>query len=72
MKKKHTFVVNEDITIKTVPKQQDVIGVFEIDVCSGEKMGVETAERKGRCQTTVIPCYTSQGKKHHGVSRKKI
>lgn len=43
----HTFVVNEDITIKAVPKQQDVIRVFEIDVCSGEQMGVETAEKKG-------------------------
>lgn len=35
-------------------------------------MGVETGERKGRGQTTVIPCYIFQGKKHHGVSRKKI
>lgn len=43
----HTFVVNEDITIKAVPKQQDVIRVFEIDVCSGKQMGIKTAERKG-------------------------
>lgn len=34
-------------------------------------MGVETAERKRRGQKTVIPCYILQGKKHHGVSRKK-
>lgn len=35
-------------------------------------MGVETAERKRRGQTTVIPCYILQGKKHHGVSRKNL
>lgn len=48
--KSHAFVVNEDITVEAVPKQQDVIRVFEIDVRSGKQMGVETAERKGRGQ----------------------
>lgn len=45
LKTRCTFVVNEDITIKPVPKQQDVFWVFEIDVRSGEEMGVETVER---------------------------
>lgn len=37
-----TFVVNKDITVKSVPKQQDVFRVFKVDICSGEQVGIET------------------------------
>lgn len=40
-----TFVVYEDIAIKSVPKQQDILRVFKIDICSGEQVGVQTEEK---------------------------
>lgn len=43
---RNTFVVNEDVAIKTVSEQQDVLGVFEVDVRPGEQVGIETVERE--------------------------
>lgn len=44
--KRGTLVINEDITIKTVPEQQNIICVFEVDVRPGEQVGIETVKRK--------------------------
>lgn len=44
-KSRNTLVVNEDITIKSVPKEQDIFMVFKIDVCSAEQVGIKTVER---------------------------
>ncbi len=43
---RNTLIVNEDITIKSVPKQQDIFGVFKIDICSGVQVGIEAVERE--------------------------
>lgn len=43
LREKGTFVVNENIAIKAVSEEQDVLWVFEVDVSSGEQVWVEAA-----------------------------
>lgn len=45
---KYTLVVNEDVTVESVPEQQDIVGVFKVDVCSGEQVGIQAAKREER------------------------
>lgn len=45
-KLKFTLVVNEDVTIKPVSEQQDILRVFKVDVCSGEQVRVKTVDRE--------------------------
>lgn len=41
-----TFVVDEDVSIKAVSEQQDVLRVFKVDVRSGEQVRIEAVEGK--------------------------
>lgn len=61
-KSKHTLVVNEDITIKSVSKEQDVFRVFKIDISSGEQVRIETVEGENEEEEDVI-CILIKGKK---------
>lgn len=49
-----TLVVNEDISIESVPEQQDVFRVFKIDICSGEQVGVKTVGTEKEEEVTNI------------------
>ena len=40
---KGTFVINENIAIKAVSEEQDVFGVSEVNVNSGEQVWIEAA-----------------------------
>lgn len=41
-----TLIVDEDVAIESVSEQQDVLRVFEVDVSSGEQVGIETVEEE--------------------------
>lgn len=51
-KLKFTLVVNEDVTIKPVSEQQDILRVFKVDVCSGEQVWVKTVDREEKVTDT--------------------
>lgn len=49
-----TFTVYENITIESVSEENYVLWVFEVDVGSGEKVGIKAARRKKNEGSSVI------------------
>lgn len=49
-----TFTVYENITIESVSEENYVLWVFEVDVGSGEKVGIKAARRNKNEGSSVI------------------
>lgn len=67
-----TLVVNEDISIKSVPEQQDIFRVFKIDICSGEQVGVKTVETEKEEEVTNIFMKRGNTTRHSIIKRVKV
>lgn len=63
-----TLVVNEDISIESVPEQQDIFRVFKIDICSGEQVGVKTVETEKEEEVTSI--FMKRGNTRHSIIKR--
>lgn len=67
-----TLVVNEDISIESVPEQQDIFRVFKIDICSGEQVGVKTVETEKEEEVTNIFMKRGNTTSHSIIKRVKV